>query len=95
MRGGMNYKYEFYRLLDSVNQFLVCPRSKAALQVLKNASQYYKESRPTVRRKSPVQQRKGEILQYLNMAIGAINGRGPITAVGYIKQAIAKLSPVA
>jgi len=38
---------------------------------------------------------RDEILQYLNMALGAIKECGPITASGYIEQAIAKLSPVA
>jgi len=44
----MDYKYEFERLLDTVDQFLASPRSKATLQVLKNASQYYKETRLAV-----------------------------------------------
>jgi len=38
---------------------------------------------------------RDEILQYLNMALGAIKGHGYITASGYIENAIAKLSPIA
>ena len=59
----MNYRYEFDRLLDSVEQFIKCPQSKAALQVLKNASQYYKERRKTVRPQRAVQQPQGVICE--------------------------------
>ena len=39
----INYKHEFERLLETVQQFLDNPELKAPLQVLKNAMKYYKE----------------------------------------------------
>jgi len=38
-----DYEIEFKRLFDIVEQFLSNTKSKAALQALKNASNYYKE----------------------------------------------------
>ena len=38
----MDYKYEFKRYYEMVEQFMQSPKSKAAFTALKNAHEYYK-----------------------------------------------------